>query len=146
MRKILFVAALSISTAGMMLGTACARQTPAAPTPAPAAKAPQSPAAKAPAPKTGSAIDGKAPAAKTQSPTTLSTPKDKLSYAIGLNIGKSLEKDAIDVDPEIVAQGFKDALAAGQTLLTDDEAKAAIVRSEERRVGKECRSRWSPYH
>ena len=23
---------------------------------------------------------------------------------------------------------------------------AAIVRSEERRVGKECRSRWSPYH
>ena len=23
---------------------------------------------------------------------------------------------------------------------------ASIVRSEERRVGKECRSRWSPYH
>jgi len=51
MRKILFVAALSISTAGMMLGTACAQQTPAAPTPAPAAKAPQSPAAKAPGSK-----------------------------------------------------------------------------------------------
>ena len=24
--------------------------------------------------------------------------------------------------------------------------KPIIVRSEERRVGKECRSRWSPYH
>ena len=24
--------------------------------------------------------------------------------------------------------------------------KQAAVRSEERRVGKECRSRWSPYH
>ena len=24
--------------------------------------------------------------------------------------------------------------------------KAALKRSEERRVGKECRSRWSPYH
>ena len=23
---------------------------------------------------------------------------------------------------------------------------AALTRSEERRVGKECRSRWSPYH
>ena len=23
---------------------------------------------------------------------------------------------------------------------------ALILRSEERRVGKECRSRWSPYH
>ena len=25
-------------------------------------------------------------------------------------------------------------------------AKAKLRRSEERRVGKECRSRWSPYH
>ena len=24
--------------------------------------------------------------------------------------------------------------------------KSEIARSEERRVGKECRSRWSPYH
>ena len=23
---------------------------------------------------------------------------------------------------------------------------ATLIRSEERRVGKECRSRWSPYH
>jgi len=31
----------------------------------------------------------------------------------------------------------------------DSDAKAALAksqRSEERRVGKECRSRWSPYH
>ena len=26
------------------------------------------------------------------------------------------------------------------------EGKLYIQRSEERRVGKECRSRWSPYH
>ena len=25
-------------------------------------------------------------------------------------------------------------------------AKVYVLRSEERRVGKECRSRWSPYH
>ena len=25
-------------------------------------------------------------------------------------------------------------------------ANASYLRSEERRVGKECRSRWSPYH
>src|SRR5580700_12056051 len=28
----------------------------------------------------------------------------------------------------------------------DDHCDAAQLRSEERRVGKECRSRWSPYH
>ena len=27
-----------------------------------------------------------------------------------------------------------------------DEEMILILRSEERRVGKECRSRWSPYH
>src|SRR3712207_7577408 len=32
---------------------------------------------------------------------------------------------------------------AGQVLAQSD---APTVRSEERRVGKECRSRWSPYH
>ena len=26
------------------------------------------------------------------------------------------------------------------------QAKVTFDRSEERRVGKECRSRWSPYH
>ena len=26
------------------------------------------------------------------------------------------------------------------------ERRCVVLRSEERRVGKECRSRWSPYH
>ena len=36
-------------------------------------------------------------------------------------------------------------LLAGDTMAYY-EAAAVIWRSEERRVGKECRSRWSPYH
>ena len=31
-------------------------------------------------------------------------------------------------------------------ILPVDSEHSAIFRSEERRVGKECRSRWSPYH
>src|SRR5688572_32097089 len=31
-------------------------------------------------------------------------------------------------------------------LLIDKHTGANLTRSEERRVGKECRSRWSPYH
>ena len=34
----------------------------------------------------------------------------------------------------------------GQDLIKPDGTKLFIMRSEERRVGKECRSRWSPYH
>ena len=31
-------------------------------------------------------------------------------------------------------------------LIGSVEPDIKVVRSEERRVGKECRSRWSPYH
>ena len=34
--------------------------------------------------------------------------------------------------------------ASNDAVLTS--SKAELARSEERRVGKECRSRWSPYH
>ena len=45
-------------------------------------------------------------------------------------------------------------LGAGKTTFTKGLARGlgdllvrqAALRSEERRVGKECRSRWSPYH
>ena len=33
-----------------------------------------------------------------------------------------------------------------QTYLERDIRQIKSVRSEERRIGKECRSRWSPYH
>ena len=40
------------------------------------------------------------------------------------------------------------ACSAGMStsLLVTKMEEAAEKRSEERRVGKECRSRWSPYH
>jgi FKBP-type peptidyl-prolyl cis-trans isomerase len=104
-------------------GIALAQQTPAStPSPAPAAKAPPSPAAKSPAAKAGQAS-----AAKGKSDGTLDTEKDKLSYAIGVNVGKSLQKDSVEIDPSIILRGLKDALAGGKTLMTDEEVKAAIL-------------------
>ena len=37
-------------------------------------------------------------------------------------------------------------LSAGERPEILVEAEQVVPRSEERRVGKECRSRWSPYH
>jgi len=58
---------------------------------------------------------------------TLKTPKDKASYAIGMNIGKSIHKDGVDIDLSILMRAMKDAMGGGKTLMTDDEAKAALV-------------------
>src|SRR2546425_12575480 len=37
-------------------------------------------------------------------------------------------------------------LGSSHVTVRYDPANPAVARSEERRVGKECRSRWSPYH
>ena len=41
---------------------------------------------------------------------------------------------------------YADAAGAYDALSADLKATVEVLRSEERRVGKECRSRWSPYH
>ena len=46
---------------------------------------------------------------------------------------KSNEENSVTVNEEKSSKGNK-------------KVKEKLSRSEERRVGKECRSRWSPYH
>jgi FKBP-type peptidyl-prolyl cis-trans isomerase FklB len=103
----------------MILGIVQAQQTPPPSTPQ------TSPAttAKPPAAKPGSTV-AKKPAVLT---LTLKTQKDKASYAIGLNIGKSMHKDSVDVDTSILLRGLKDGLAGSKPLLTDDEARTAMT-------------------
>jgi FKBP-type peptidyl-prolyl cis-trans isomerase FklB len=69
-------------------------------------------------------------------PLVLKTDKDKESYAIGLNIGKSIHRDGVDVDPNILSRGMKDALSGAKPALTDDEAKAVMM-SLQTRVRKQ---------
>ena len=47
--------------------------------------------------------------------------------------------------PAFLVDKVKDELQKVIDLLENGETDTE-VRSEERRVGKECRSRWSPYH
>ena len=41
---------------------------------------------------------------------------------------------------------LRDMLCRGMLLMLERAGQITLPRSEERRVGKECRSRWSPYH
>lgn len=103
-----------------------AQQTPAAsPQQAPAAKT-----APAPAPgaqKTPAGKSGQRAKPRTQPVLTLKTQKDKVSYALGANLGMNLHKQSVEVDTAIVLRGLKDALAGGKLLLTDDESRAALT-------------------
>jgi FKBP-type peptidyl-prolyl cis-trans isomerase len=105
----------------MLLGNGLAQDTPAATTPkAPSSAASagktQTPAAKRPG-----------AGAKTAAPLALKTSKDKFSYAIGMKMGANLRKQSVPVDPNILARGLKDSLTGGKTLISDEQAQAAIM-------------------
>ena len=115
---------MTLSAAGMFLAGNCWGQDAPAAKPAPATKA--APTAKS---QTGAATTKPktATAARPATPLVLKTQKDKASYAIGMNIGKSMHRDEVDIDPAILARGLKDAMAGSKPLLTDDEAKAVLT-------------------
>jgi FKBP-type peptidyl-prolyl cis-trans isomerase FklB len=117
MRKPLTLAAAAVAAGLMILGIVQAQQTP--PTSTPQTSPTTTP--KPPAARAGSAV------ARKPAVLTLKTQRDKASYAIGLNIGKSMHKDSVDVDPSILLRGLKDGMAGSRPLLTDDEARAAMV-------------------
>ncbi|HZC66335.1 MAG TPA: FKBP-type peptidyl-prolyl cis-trans isomerase, partial [Candidatus Dormibacteraeota bacterium] len=125
MQKPFIVAVTYLASAAIFLSPAQAQQPPASTVqqaPATPAQAPAATPKKAPVAKAG-----QAPVKKTLAPLTLKTPKDKVSYAIGQNIGKSLKRDAVDVDPAILLRAIKDVLADNKPLLTEQEVQATLT-------------------
>jgi FKBP-type peptidyl-prolyl cis-trans isomerase FklB len=57
----------------------------------------------------------------------LKTLTDRVSYGIGLNIGKDFKEQNINVDPDLLAQGIRDAMAGGPVLLTEEEMQKAMM-------------------
>ena len=84
---------------------------------------------------------------------------EKLSYALRRRelLPQPMEEDGllpVEWNGRILCRVTeRGAVRYDPTWVDTDRAKAALAqvaeaagRSEERRVGKECRSRWSPYH
>ena len=59
--------------------------------------------------------------------------------SIAYGIAKACHDQGAELAFSYVGERFKDRI-------TEYAADFGSKRSEERRVGKECRSRWSPYH
>ncbi|HEY6305984.1 MAG TPA: FKBP-type peptidyl-prolyl cis-trans isomerase [Candidatus Angelobacter sp.] len=89
----------------------------------PSPKPQTTPAARPPAAPT--------PAAKPTPSSPFKTDKEKDSYAIGMNIGtglrENLTRQSVDVDYKLLLQGLQDSLSGGKTLMTEEEARAALT-------------------
>jgi len=66
------------------------------------------------------------PAAMGMNPA-LKDRKAQLSYAAGMRMAKTLRKQSVEVDPELVKQAIKDVISGGPTLMTDDQVQIALM-------------------
>ncbi len=66
------------------------------------------------------------PGMSAEKKTELKTQKEKLSYSIGFDMGSSIKRNGIDVDPNIVTKAIKDALSGGKPLMTEKEMRESI--------------------
>jgi len=65
---------------------------------------------------------------------TLKTQKEKLSYIMGVQAGNDMKRQAIDVDPAIVAKGMQDAILGNKLLISDQEAKEVVATYQKERA------------
>jgi len=120
MRKLTITVVNVLAVGTMLLGSARTQQTPVA-------ASPQAPAAK----------PGQPPKPKNPSSLVLKTDKDKVSYALGMNLGANLKRDSVDIDTAIFVRALKDTVTGGKTLLTDSEARAALTQLQTEVRGKQ---------
>jgi FKBP-type peptidyl-prolyl cis-trans isomerase FklB len=72
-----------------------------------------------------------ATAAKPLKAEDLNDQKKKVSYAIGLDIGKNFKERAMDLDMEILIQGLRTAQASGQPLLSSEEIQKVMTQFQQ---------------
>lgn len=56
----------------------------------------------------------------------LDTPKSRISYTIGVNIGQDFKTQEMDIDTDVLLMGLKDSLTGKELQLTDEEMVSEI--------------------
>lgn len=69
---------------------------------------------------------------------SLKTSKEKISYAIGAQIGADMKRQAVDIDPDTLAKGVRDGFRGSKMLLTDQEMREAIGGLQQKMAAKQA--------
>jgi FKBP-type peptidyl-prolyl cis-trans isomerase FklB len=67
----------------------------------------------------------------------LKNQKDKMSYIMGVDIGKSLKAQAMDIDLDVLLRGIKDTVSGGKSLLTEQEIRETVALFQKEMIAKQ---------
>ena len=66
----------------------------------------------------------------------LNTDRDKLSYSVGIDLGKNLKRQDIDINPTVMAKGIQDGMSGGAMLMTEQEMKDTLSKFQKDLMAK----------
>ncbi len=72
---------------------------------------------------------------------TLKDDKDKVSYSIGLNIGRSMKTEGLPINPDALAAAMKDVFAGAKPQLTDEEVQTVMQNFQKEMQAKQTAAR-----
>jgi FKBP-type peptidyl-prolyl cis-trans isomerase len=61
-----------------------------------------------------------------EEPTVLKTQKEKVSYGIGVDIGRNFSRLGLDIDMDVLVKGLRDTFSGGKLLMTEDDLRATM--------------------
>jgi FKBP-type peptidyl-prolyl cis-trans isomerase len=64
--------------------------------------------------------------ATAQEPPVLKTDKDKMSYAIGVDLARNFQRQGIDAETDPLLKGMRDVLTRSKLLMTEEELHGAL--------------------
>lgn len=71
-----------------------------------------------------------------QQKAKLKTKQDSVSYAVGVDIGKNMKRQEIELDLNVMLAGMKDAMSNGKVQLTDEQMMAVMQTFQQEMMAK----------
>lgn len=76
-----------------------------------------------------------------EEPPVLKTDKDRVSYALGVDLARSSKRNGVEIDPDLVLKGIKDGLSGEKLLLPEAELRRSIIEVQAEMRQRQARSR-----
>jgi FKBP-type peptidyl-prolyl cis-trans isomerase len=93
-------------------------------------------------PKAGAPAASPSPSATPDVPIgPLKNQKDKVSYAIGLDIGTTMKRQLIDVDQSLMSKGIQDGLSGATPILNQEQIKQVMSTFQKDQMEKQAAAR-----
>lgn len=67
--------------------------------------------------------------------------KDRVNYSVGYQVGGDFRRQGVELDPEVLVRGIRDALGGTQPLLTEEEMRRTLVDLKRKIVAEEEKQR-----